>query len=101
MSQEEGNLYLQRKALSTARRQHRCESFRRGAPIGPPGLGVGLSIVRHLVELHGGTVDVESPGSARGTVVTMLLPLDPRSRDVRETPARARRPSQTPVRTLT
>jgi len=80
---------------------HVFESFRRGAPIGPPGLGVGLSIVRHLVELHGGTVDVESPGSARGTVVTMLLPLDPRSRDVRETPARARRPSQTPVRTLT
>ena len=80
---------------------HVFESFRRGAPIGPPGLGVGLSIVRHLVELHGGTVDVESPGSARGTVVTMLLPLDPPSREFRETRARARRPSQTPVRTLT
>jgi signal transduction histidine kinase len=80
---------------------HVFESFRRGAPIGPPGLGVGLSIVRHLVELHSGTVDVESPGSGRGTVVTILLPLDPRSRDVRQTPARARRPSQMPVRTLT
>lgn len=80
---------------------HVFESFRRGAPIGPPGLGVGLSIVRHLVELHGGTVDVESPGSGRGTVVTILLPLDPHSRDVRQTPARARRPSQMPVRTLT
>jgi signal transduction histidine kinase len=80
---------------------HVFESFRRGARIGRPGLGVGLSIVRHLVELHGGTVAVESPGSGRGTAVTILLPLDPRGRDMRETPAPARRPSQTPLRTLT
>lgn len=80
---------------------HVFESFRRGTPIGPPGLGVGLSIVRYLVELHGGTVELESPGAGRGTVVTMLLPLDPRTRDVRETVARPRRPSRTPIRTLT
>jgi signal transduction histidine kinase len=80
---------------------HVFDSFRRGAPMGRPGLGVGLSIVRHLVELHGGTVDIASPGSGRGTVVTMFLPLDLQSRDVRETTARPGRPSRRPVQTLT
>jgi len=39
------------------------------------GLGLGLSIVRHLVELHGGTVYVESPGEGKGAKFTLMLPL--------------------------
>jgi two-component system CheB/CheR fusion protein len=39
------------------------------------GLGLGLSIVRHLVELHGGTVQADSPGEGQGTTMTLRLPL--------------------------
>ena len=51
-----------RRAESTSNRTH-------------GGLGLGLSIVRHLVEMHGGTVHVESAGPGTGTTFTVRLPL--------------------------
>lgn len=39
------------------------------------GLGLGLSIVRHLVELHGGLIQVQSDGEGKGATFTAMFPL--------------------------
>ncbi|MFY9622165.1 MAG: PAS domain S-box protein [Pyrinomonadaceae bacterium] len=64
-----------RQAESTATRSHR-------------GMGLGLAIVRHLIELHGGTVTAASDGENRGTTITIHLPLAPAEK------RRAARPAQ-------
>lgn len=57
---------------------HVFERFRQANPTSTRaqgGLGLGLAIVRHLVELHGGTVRVESAGAKRGAAFKIRLPL--------------------------
>jgi len=43
------------------------------------GLGLGLSIARHIVERHGGTIQAESDGVGKGASLRVILPLDPTS----------------------
>ncbi|MDT7603978.1 MAG: hypothetical protein QOF61_1975, partial [Acidobacteriota bacterium] len=51
------------------------------------GLGLGLAIVRHLVELHGGSVKAESGGAGRGATFRVTLPLLAASRESVSPPA--------------
>ena len=50
------------------------EPFRQGEANAMTGLGLGLGIVKNLVELHGGTVAADSDGVGRGSTFTVTLP---------------------------
>ncbi|MEC7523482.1 MAG: ATP-binding protein [Myxococcota bacterium] len=65
--------------------------FERIEPSGADGgLGLGLSIVRGLVEKHGGDITIESDGVGRGTTVTVRLPLLPSEGRVARAPSPSR-----------
>jgi CheY-like chemotaxis protein/two-component sensor histidine kinase len=85
---------------------HLFEAFRQaetGATRTHGGLGLGLAIVRHIAELHGGSVVAESAGEGRGATFTLKLP---RMASVRTAGERERRhptigePSRTAWETL-
>ena len=50
------------------------------------GLGLGLSIVRHLVEMHGGAVEAQSDGSGKGATFIVRLPVRHAETDAHELP---------------
>ena len=52
----------------------------------PDGLGVGLSVVKKLAEVHGGFVEGRSPGPGKGSVFTVRLPLVQPKADPRASP---------------
>jgi CheY-like chemotaxis protein len=53
------------------------------------GLGLGLAIVRHLVELHGGRVRADSPGEGQGATFVIILPFE-KARSESERPKKPR-----------
>ncbi|MYM67833.1 response regulator [Pseudoduganella sp. FT55W] len=74
-----------RQADSTTTRQH-------------GGLGLGLSIVKHLVEQHGGTISATSEGEGRGACFTLRLP---RNNGLHAAPAAAPSPEHAAAHDLT
>jgi signal transduction histidine kinase len=66
--------------ISAAFLPHVFERFRQEAATATrtaPGLGLGLSITKHLVELHGGTIQAASPGVGGGATFLVILPARP------------------------
>jgi CheY-like chemotaxis protein len=61
------------------------------------GLGLGLSIVKHLIELHGGTVRAKSPGPGQGSTFCIDLPVMVIHRPAPEEPGRTHPRAQAPV----
>ena len=64
------------------------------------GLGIGLTLVKRLVEMHGGTVGVTSEGSGKGCEFTVRLPLLVESPQDQKRPDSARRPQAAGLRIL-
>jgi signal transduction histidine kinase/ActR/RegA family two-component response regulator len=59
---------------------HVFERFRQGdssSTRAHGGLGIGLALVKHLIELHGGMVSAESPGTGQGATFRVSLPTTP------------------------
>ena len=67
------------RGIEAAFLPHVFDPFRQAtagaADLANPGLGLGLALVRHLVELHGGTVSAGSAGEDQGATFTVELPL--------------------------
>jgi signal transduction histidine kinase len=83
---------------------HLFQRFRQGEPGVAPrtrgGLGLGLSIVRDLVDLHGGTVEARSAGRGRGSSFVISLPAIEPARMVRPDSERTPPPPDSAGQTL-
>jgi signal transduction histidine kinase len=55
------------------------QMFKRLDAAAGEGLGIGLALVKRVIELHGGQVGARSPGPGAGSTFTVKLPLSPRS----------------------
>ncbi|HEY7285003.1 MAG TPA: ATP-binding protein [Vicinamibacterales bacterium] len=75
------------QGISPAFLPHVFERFRQqdaSSTRSTTGLGLGLSIAKHLVELHGGTITAHSPGNDEGATFVVTVPVVPRRADQRD-----------------
>ncbi len=63
------------RGIAAERRERVQQRFYRGANADSSGSGLGLSIVRRIAELHGGTLAIGSPAAGNGVVLRLGLPL--------------------------
>jgi PAS domain S-box-containing protein len=71
----------------------------RGLDRAPGGLGLGLALIRGLVELHGGTVRATSAGLGRGTEFILTFPQEPEPQALTDKPA-SKKPARKGLRIL-
>jgi CheY-like chemotaxis protein len=64
------------------------------------GLGLGLAICKHLVELHGGTIRAESEGEGHGATFVIALPVDAKARPAHQEGAPPQPASSIPAEAL-
>jgi signal transduction histidine kinase len=67
--------------ISTDQRQNIGRRFHRAPGTQASGSGLGLSIVQRILDLHGGTMQLDTPETGVGLKVTVVLP---RARDARD-----------------
>lgn len=63
------------RGIAASERERVQQRFYRGADADSSGSGLGLSIVRRIAELHGGSLDIVLPASGEGVSVRLSLPL--------------------------
>ena len=96
LTQENGKLRIsvrdQGEGIEPSFLPYVFERLRQGdSPTKRAGLGLGLAIARHIIELHHGEITAESQGPGKGATFTVTLPLIPR-------PSSAHAPMATPER---
>lgn len=64
---------------------------------GARGLGIGLTLARSLMEMHGGSIEVTSEGENRGSEFTLHLPLPPPETDLATGAGAGAHPALTPL----
>jgi CheY-like chemotaxis protein len=74
--------------------------FEQGDSGAKGGLGIGLTLVKSLVEMHGGSVAVESGGPGRGSTFTLVMPVLTEENAAHEVKAEPKVPRSGPARVL-